>query len=154
MRFKYIGGIGVPGNCKVVYDQSRKELKTKYKRKFETGELFSVCTADTNLNLHFRIADGVFVGLSCARLDLSELPKHNTVIQYAPDGEIKADCRLKDVIPDCTYFGFDGGASYDESTKTLLFGAISDNHAVYRVLDNAYVSTSFDGSLSGVLIRL
>ncbi|MDE5766513.1 MAG: hypothetical protein K2I17_05045 [Clostridia bacterium] len=154
MRFKYVGGIGVPKNCKITYDPNRKILKTIYVTVNETDNSFFVCTPDLKLKLRFSMTDGVFVGLSCDCLELDLLPRRKIEIAYAPDGEVKVDCPLKGIIADCTYFGFDGGACYDESKKAVLFGAISDNDAVYRVLDNAYLSISCDGSLSGVYVKL
>ena len=154
MRFTYIGGIGVPKNCKVTYERDRKFLKTIYKTELVTDKSFFICTPDLKLKLHFRMNDGVFVGLSCEGLDLDLLPHDKTEIPYAPDGEVKVDCALKDIIPGCTYFSFCGGASYDEGKNAVLFGSISDNDAVYRVLDNAYLSISCDGSLSAVLVKL
>lgn len=154
MRFKYIGGIGVPKNCKIAYDPNRKILKTVYETDNITDKSFFVCTTDLKLKLHFSVTDGVFVGLSCDFLELDLLPRRQIEIPFAPDGDVKVDCGLKGIIPDCTYFGFVGGASYDESNNAILFGAISDNDAVYRVLDNAYLSISCDGSLSGVFVKL
>lgn len=154
MLFKYIGGIGVPKNYKIAYDRDRKLLETIYEAKIATDKLFFICTPDLKLKLHFHITDGAFVGLSCEGLELDLLPCGNMEIAYAPDGEVKMDCALKGIISDCTYFAFRGGASYDESKNCVLFGAISDNDAVYRVLDNAYLSISCDGSLSGVIIKL
>ncbi len=154
MRFKYSGGIGVPGDYKISYERDRKILKTICNTQTAEDELFFVCTPELKLKLHFRITDGAFVGLSCEGLELDLLPRGNTEIPYAPDGEVKADYALKGIIPGCTYFAFRGGASYDESKNCVLFGAISDNDAVYRVLDNAYLSISCDGSLSAVLVKL
>ncbi|MDE7162756.1 MAG: hypothetical protein K2O44_01580 [Clostridia bacterium] len=154
MRFKYAGGIGVPADCKIVYDQSRKLLKSDSATETGNGDLFFVCTPDLKLKLHFRITDGVFVGLSCDCLDVGSIPRRHIQIPYAPDGEVRVDCALKGIIAGCTYFGFTAGASYDEDNNVVLFGAISDNDAVYRVLHNTYFAVSCDESLSGVSVKL
>lgn len=154
MRFKYIGGIGVPKSCRVTYHPKRKILKTTCETDNEADKSFFVCTPDLKLKLHFRMTDGAFVGLSCDCFELDLLPRRQIEIAYAPDGEVRVDGGLKGIIPDCTYFGFVGGAVYDENKNAILFGAISDNVAVYRVLDNAYLAISCGGSLSGVFVKL
>ncbi|MDE7076807.1 MAG: hypothetical protein K2O62_05750, partial [Clostridia bacterium] len=124
MRFNYIGGIGVPKNCRIVYESDCKLFKTVYQTDTVSDKLFFVCTPDLKLKLHFDIADGTFAGLSCDCLELGLLPRTQVKIPYAPDGEVKVGCALKDVVQGCSYFGFVGGAGYDESKKAVHFGAI------------------------------
>ena len=86
MRFKYVGGIGVPKNCRIEYDLNRKILKTIYEADNETDKSFFVCTPDLKLKLNFSMTDGAFVGLSCDCLELDLLPRRKIEIAYAPDG--------------------------------------------------------------------
>lgn len=154
MRFRYVGGIGTPRRDRVELDPSRNMLETVCSGEYASGGLFYVCTPDLKLFLRFRATDGAFVGLSRKDLNLNTLPRGDIDLPYASDGEVKIDCRLRDIIPDCNYIGFNGAACYDENKNSLLFGKISRGGAVFRVLDNAYISLDSDGSLSGVVVRL
>lgn len=154
MRFRYVGGIGAPYSDRVEFDKTRNILETVCSGGYASGEFFFLCTPDLKLFLRFRVADGSFVGLLRKDLNLNTLPRTEIDLPYASDGEVKADCRLRDIIPDCYYIGFDGAARYDEKSNSLLFGKISRGGAVFRVLDNAYISLGSDGSLSGVVVRL
>lgn len=154
MRFKYLGELGVPQNGKVVYEPSSNKLITSYNAQVEGDKLFSVSTPDLKLKLHFSITCGVFVGLSFDGLKLSSLTKRQIDMPQSTDGKVKVDCKLRDIISGCTYFGFNGKIYYDETKDVIMFGEISQNDAVYRALTNVYLSVSPGGSLNGVLVEL